>query len=74
MMHLFMCTEIDKYFKKPKEFIHERYLRSTKGELSHKNAHPFAWLPFGFGPRSCVGQRLAQMEVEVAIARVKFVC
>lgn len=67
MMNMFISTEIDKYFKKPKEFIPERFLRSTTGE---KNVHPFAMMPFGFGPRSCIGMRLAQMEIEVAVAKV----
>lgn len=28
-------------------------------------------MPFGFGPRSCIGMRLAQMEVETVIAKVE---
>lgn len=70
MNHFFVSTEIDKYFKRPKEFLPERFLRTTQGELSNKNVHPFAMMPFGFGPRSCIGMRLAQMEVETAVAKV----
>lgn len=60
----------DGYYVRPKEFIPERWLRSTTGELSHKNVSPFAMLPFGFGPRSCVGQRVANLEMEILLAKV----
>ncbi|NXH05722.1 CP27B protein, partial [Loxia leucoptera] len=32
--------------------------------------HPFASLPFGLGPRSCVGRRLAELQLHMALAQV----
>ncbi|KAF7283082.1 hypothetical protein GWI33_001488 [Rhynchophorus ferrugineus] len=60
----------DKYFMDANEFIPERWLRSTTDEYSSKNVHPFASFPFGLGPRSCVGKRLANMELQVGVAKI----
>ncbi|GLV43434.1 Cytochrome P450 301a1 [Carabus blaptoides fortunei] len=60
----------DKYFVRAKEFIPERWMRGEKEEWTSKDANPFVSLPFGFGPRSCVGRRLAQLELDVLIAKI----
>uniref|UniRef100_A0A8C6XA49 Cytochrome P450 family 27 subfamily B member 1 n=1 Tax=Naja naja TaxID=35670 RepID=A0A8C6XA49_NAJNA len=54
------------YFSDPNSFQPERWL--------HKNAshHPYASIPFGFGKRSCIGRRIAELEVYLALARVRF--
>uniref|UniRef100_A0A914Y6V2 Thromboxane-A synthase n=1 Tax=Panagrolaimus superbus TaxID=310955 RepID=A0A914Y6V2_9BILA len=41
------------------EFKPERWLTIIDGE---RRQHPMAWLPFGAGPRICLGMRLAYME------------
>lgn len=67
----------DAYFAKASEFLPERWLRSPEmnntvkeGTCSRalKPKNPFIFLPFGFGARSCVGRRIAELEMEVAIA------
>ncbi|KAJ8924326.1 hypothetical protein NQ315_007122 [Exocentrus adspersus] len=65
-----IITANSEEFKDHEKFIPERWLRSTVDEYSHKKAHPFAYLPFGFGPRSCIGKRFANLEVEVALSKV----
>ena len=40
-------------------FVPERWLHGSK------NMHPFASLPFGFGPRMCLGKRFAEIEMAI---------
>lgn len=49
----------------PATFRPERWLR---GSDHHHHAHSHAGLPFGHGPRACVGQRFAVLELQVAVA------
>ncbi|NXH20921.1 CP27B protein, partial [Bucco capensis] len=51
-------------FPEPASFLPERWLGRGR---SH---HPFASLPFGVGKRSCVGRRLAELEIHQALAQV----
>ncbi|ALC41760.1 Cyp12e1 [Drosophila busckii] len=75
MVHLNLWRN-EQHFSQPEQFIPERWLReqpqsSTAGcPAATKSSHPFAYLPFGFGPRSCIGRRIAEMELEIGVARL----
>ncbi|XP_053407088.1 putative cytochrome P450 CYP13A10 isoform X1 [Mercenaria mercenaria] len=48
----------------PTTFDPQRFSTENKAKL-----HPCAWMPFGHGPRRCVGLRLAQLEGKMTIVR-----
>lgn len=66
----------DEFFPQASEFLPERWLRSPKDSESKcpandlKLKNPFVFLPFGFGPRMCVGRRIVDMELELGTARL----
>lgn len=62
----------DSQFPEPEKFLPERWLSSQESEGCPlaKNAHPFSHMPFGFGPRSCVGKRFADLEMETFIMKL----
>lgn len=72
VMGLMMMHTDEKQFAQAQKFIPERWLKdNVDPQCPHsKDAHPFAYLPFGFGARMCVGRRLAELEIEVLVSRI----
>uniref|UniRef100_A0A1S4JS52 Uncharacterized protein n=1 Tax=Culex quinquefasciatus TaxID=7176 RepID=A0A1S4JS52_CULQU len=63
----------DKHFPRGGEFLPERWLKDepeSTGCPSANQTHPFLFLPFGFGPRACIGLRMANLEMELLVARI----
>lgn len=60
----------ERFFPRPNEFLPERWMRETTGDLAKCREHIFAHKPFGFGPRSCVGQRFAELELYISTVKV----
>lgn len=57
------------YYPQADKFLPERWLRNP--ETGKKTpVHAFTYLPFGFGPRMCIGKRLVDLEVETSVAKV----
>lgn len=55
----------EEYFPNPMKFDPERFNEDNK-----HNIHPYTYLPFGSGPRICLGQRFAQMEVKLIMSQI----
>jgi cytochrome P450 len=59
------------YFPQPYNFVPERHLDSTiipTPPFPNAKAHKDAWRPFEKGPRNCLGQELAMLEIRVIMA------
>jgi len=54
-----------KYWPEPEKFKPERFSHSAEFPYD-----PFAFLPFGEGPRMCPGKRLAYVKIKMAIINI----
>nr|XP_006629368.1 PREDICTED: 25-hydroxyvitamin D-1 alpha hydroxylase, mitochondrial [Lepisosteus oculatus] len=60
----FATSRDPRFFSSPARFWPERWLSREEGH------HPYASVPFGVGKRSCIGRRIAELELYLALARI----
>ncbi|CAG4955958.1 unnamed protein product [Colias eurytheme] len=65
-----VLSKMEKHYPKATEFIPERWLVEKSDPLYHGNTHPMVTQPFGFGVRSCIGRRIAELEIEILIEKM----
>lgn len=53
------------YFPEPEKFDPERFNDDNKNDIN-----PYAYIPFGLGPRKCIGERFAVMETKILVANL----
>ncbi|CAD0254265.1 unnamed protein product [Spodoptera exigua] len=53
------------YFPNPDKFDPERFSEENKHTIN-----PFAYMPFGVGPRNCIGSRFALCEIKVMVYQI----
>ncbi|XP_032913753.1 thromboxane-A synthase isoform X3 [Catharus ustulatus] len=53
------------FWPEPEKFIPERFTEEAK-----KEQHPFAYLPFGAGPRGCIGMKMGLLETKITLLRI----
>ncbi|KAM8708853.1 hypothetical protein ACLKA7_015770 [Drosophila subpalustris] len=59
----------EKYYPRADEFLPERWLRDSETNKKMQIS-PFSFLPFGFGPRMCIGKRTVDLEMETSLAKI----
>uniref|UniRef100_A0A6P7F9N3 Cytochrome P450 9e2-like isoform X2 n=1 Tax=Diabrotica virgifera virgifera TaxID=50390 RepID=A0A6P7F9N3_DIAVI len=62
---IFAIHRDPKYWPDPERFDPERFSDENK-----RNINPSAYLPFGVGPRNCIGSRFALLEIKILICHI----
>lgn len=64
--HYHMSTS-EKFVRDPQAFRPERWM---KDDPNYEKIHPFIFLPFGHGPRMCIGRRFAELETSILMLKI----
>ncbi|XP_050059362.1 cytochrome P450 315a1, mitochondrial isoform X3 [Aphis gossypii] len=67
VMSMFTSGRNGKYFNNPDDFEPDRWNR-LKNNKYKGVSEPFATLPYGFGARSCIGQKMAHVQMCLTLA------
>ncbi|CAL1686478.1 unnamed protein product [Lasius platythorax] len=65
MIPVYALHRDPKYYPNPDKFDPERFSEENKD-----NIVPYTYLPFGQGPRKCIGNRFALMETKILVAHL----
>nr|O44220.1 RecName: Full=Cytochrome P450 12b1, mitochondrial; AltName: Full=CYPXIIB1; Flags: Precursor [Drosophila acanthoptera]AAB88725.1 cytochrome P450 [Drosophila acanthoptera] len=75
LMGVLELSNSEKYFGQSGQFMPERWLKAdtdpdVKACPAARSRNPFVYLAFGFGPRTCIGKRIAELEMETLLTRL----
>jgi len=55
----------EEYYPNPDKFNPERFMPENRDQIV-----PYTYIPFGAGPRNCIGMRFALMETKLGLAQI----
>src|SRR5690606_29045352 len=58
----YVMNHLEKFWENPEEFVPERFLGENR-----KNINSRIYMPFGGGPRACIGNHFAMLEMQVML-------
>ena len=64
LINMITLSRDGKVFKNPNQFNPDRWDKNVSDSL-----HPFSFLPFGFGPRSCYGRAVHKVITQTTKTR-----
>src|SRR5262249_32274407 len=65
LMSPFVLHHLGEWWEDAERFVPERFLPGANSVR-----HPFAYFPFGGGPRVCIGKSFALMETQIVLALI----
>nr|XP_010963633.1 cytochrome P450 3A29-like isoform X2 [Camelus bactrianus] len=65
MVPVFILHHDPELWPEPEEFRPERFSKRNQDSIN-----PYTYLPFGTGPRNCIGMRFAMMSMKLALVKV----
>ncbi|XP_031844272.1 cytochrome P450 family protein sad [Nomia melanderi] len=69
VMSIYSSGRDSRNFSRPNEFLPERWIRTDEGTY-RSLLNPHASLPFAFGARSCIGRKLAEIQMSLGLAEL----
>ncbi|KAK3748420.1 hypothetical protein QZH41_005763 [Actinostola sp. cb2023] len=70
---IFICIPVDalhlspENWEYPLEFIPERFARNVAFVSANSPVNPYAFMPFSIGPRTCIGNKFAMIEMKTIL-------
>ncbi|XP_014652586.1 PREDICTED: cytochrome P450 3A12 isoform X4 [Ceratotherium simum simum] len=65
MVPTFILHRASEFWPDPEEFHPERFSKDNKDSIN-----PYIYMPFGSGPRNCIGMRFAVVNMKLAVVRL----